>query len=234
MPLPKIDIATFEMKLPSNGTKIRYRPFLVKEEKILLIAAESKDNDQILRAMEQVINNCLLDPIDIDSLPSFDVEYIFLKLREKSIGEIIKVNVTDPEVNKKFEVQIDLNKIIVKKSNKHEKRIKLNDNLYFEMKYPNMKTILSLNPSKTMVENGFDIVINCIDKIYDKDSIYDPKEYTKKELQEFLENFTQEMFEKINNFFDTMPSIYYENEEVSPHTNKKIKVVLDKFIDFFD
>lgn len=234
MPLPKIDVATFECKLPSTGQTIKYRPFLVKEEKILLIASESKDNDQILRAIEQVISNCLFDKLDIDTMPSFDIEYIFLKLREKSMGEVIKVNVTDPDEKKKFEVEIDLNKVIVKKSDKHEKRIKLSDNLYLEMRYPNMKSILSVDPAKPIVENGFTILANCIEKIYDKDTVYEAKDYTKQELQDFLEQFTQEMYDKLSVFFETMPTIYYENEVESPYTKKKIKVVLDKFIDFFD
>ena len=116
MALPKIDFVTYELKLPSSEQKIKYRPFLVKEEKILLIAAESKNNEQILLALEQVITNCLLDQVDISILPSFDVEYIFLKIREKSMGEIIKVNIVDPEEKKKFEVDVDLSKVVVKKN----------------------------------------------------------------------------------------------------------------------
>jgi hypothetical protein len=234
MGLPKIDVATFELKLPSTGQKIKYRPFLVKEEKILLIAAESKDNSQILHAMEQVISNCLIDKIDMEDMPSFDVEYIFLKLREKSMGEVIKVNVVDPEEKKKFEVNVDLNKVVIKKSPNHEKRIKLSNTLFIEMKYPNMQTILSVDPTKPLIENGFTIITNCIDKIYDGDTVHEAKDYTKKELQEFIEQFTQDMYDKLGNFFETMPSIYYESEEESPYTKKKIKVVLDKFIDFFD
>ena len=234
MGLPKIDVATFELKLPSTGQKIKYRPFLVKEEKILLIAAESKDNNQILHAMEQVISNCLIDKIDMEDMPSFDVEYIFLKLREKSMGEVIKVNVVDPEEKKKFEVNVDLNKVVIKKSPNHEERIKLSNTLFIEMKYPNMQTILSVDPTKPLIENGFTIITNCIDKIYDGDTVHEAKDYTKKELQEFIEQFTQDMYDKLGNFFETMPSIYYESEEESPYTKKKIKVVLDKFIDFFD
>ena len=234
MPLPKIDVATFELKLPSNGQKLKYRPFLVKEEKILLIAAESKDNEQILRAIEQVITNCVIDKIDVEDMPSFDVEYIFLKLREKSMGEKIRVNVLDPDEKKKFEVEVDLSKAIVKKSTKHEKRIQLTDDLFVEMKYPNMRTILTVDPDKPLIENGFAIIANCVDKIYDKESVYEAKDYTKKELQEFIEQFTQDMYEKLGVFFETMPTIYYESEETSPFTKKKIKVVLDKFVDFFD
>ena len=234
MALPKIDFVTYELKLPSSEQKIKYRPFLVKEEKILLIAAESKNNEQILLGLEQVITNCLLDQVDISILPSFDVEYIFLKIREKSMGEIIKVNIVDPEEKKKFEVDVDLSKVIVKRSPKHEKRIKLSENMFVEMKYPTMKTIMSVDATKPLIENGFDILTSCIDKIYDKDVVYASKDYTKKELQEFIEQFPQEMYDKIGNFFETMPTLYYENDAISPYTNKKIKVVLDKFIDFFN
>lgn len=233
MSLPKITVATFETKLPSNGKKIKYRPFLVKEEKILLMAAESKDNTQILNALEQVIENCVIDKINFHELPSFDIEYLFLKLREKSIGEKVTVNITDNEVNKKFEIDIDLSKVIVKKHPKHEMKIKISDDLVLEMKYPNMATILSVDEKKSIVENGFSILIKSIDKIYDKDSVYEAKDYSEKEMQEFVEQFSQKMYEQISFFFDNMPTIYYETEVVSPFTNKKIKVVLDKFVDFF-
>jgi hypothetical protein len=233
MSLPKIDVVTFETKLPSNNKKIKYRPFLVKEEKILLMAAESKDNTQMLHALEQVIQNCVMEKIDLQEIPSYDVEYLFLKLREKSIGEKIQVNITDPEVNKTFEVDIDLSKVIVKKNPKHETRIKLSDDLFLEMKYPNMKTILAIDNNKSVVENGFNILIKCIDKIYDKDSVYDAKDYSESDLQNFVDQFSQKMYENIGKFFETMPTIYYESEVVSPYTKKKIKVVLDKFVDFF-
>jgi hypothetical protein len=233
MSLPKITVATFETKLPSNGKKLKYRPFLVKEEKILLMAAESKDNTQILNALQQVIENCVIDKINFDELPSFDIEYLFLKLREKSIGEKVTVNIIDTEVNKKFEIDIDLSKVIVKKHPKHEMKIKISDDIILEMKYPNMATILSIDETKSIVENGFTILTKCIEKIYDKDSVYDAKDYSQQELQDFIEQFSQKMYEHISFFFDNMPSIYYETEVVSPFTNKKIKVVMDKFVDFF-
>lgn len=233
MGLPKIDVPVYETKLPSNGKKIKYRPFLVKEEKILLMAAETKDNAQILKAMEQVINNCLIDKIDFHALPSFDIEYLFLKLREKSIGEIIKVSIRDNEVGKNFDVDINLTEVIVKKHQKHDLKVKLNDDLALLMKYPSMETILAVDNTKSVVENGFQILIKCIDKVYDKESVYESKDYTEKDLQDFIDQFSQKMYENISKFFETMPSIYYESEVVSPYTKKKIKVVLDKFVDFF-
>jgi hypothetical protein len=233
MGLPKIDVPIYETILPSNGKKIKFRPFLVKEEKILLMAAESNDNKTILHALEQVISNCVLEELDIKKLPSFDVEYLFLKLREKSIGEIIKVNVNDPEAKKKFETDVNLAKVIVKKNPKHETLIKFGNNLAIQMKYPNVETILSMDQNKSVLENGFGVLTNCVEKIYDKETVYEAKDYTPKELQEFLDQFTQEMYEKLGKFFETMPSIYYEAEALSPYTNKNVKVIIDKFMDFF-
>jgi len=233
MGLPKIDVPIYETVLPSNGKKIKFRPFLVKEEKILLMAAESNDNKTILHALEQVISNCVLEELDIKKLPSFDVEYLFLKLREKSIGEIIKVNVNDPEAKKKFETDVNLAKVIVKKNPKHETLIKFGNNLAIQMKYPNVETILSMDQNKSVLENGFGVLTNCVEKIYDKETVYEAKDYTPKELQEFLDQFTQEMYEKLGKFFETMPSIYYEAEALSPYTNKNVKVIIDKFMDFF-
>lgn len=233
MGLPKIDVPIYETILPSNGKKIKFRPFLVKEEKILLMAAESNDNKTILHALEQVISNCVLEELDIKKLPSFDVEYLFLKLREKSIGEIIKVNITDPEAKKKFEADVNLAKVIVKKNPKHETLIKFGNNLAIQMKYPNVETILSMDQNKSVMENGFGVLTNCVEKIYDKETVYEAKDYTPKELQEFLDQFTQEMYEKLGKFFETMPSIYYEADALSPYTNKNVKVIIDKFMDFF-
>jgi TusA-related sulfurtransferase len=197
------------------------------------MAAESADNKVILNSLEQVISNCVLEELEIRKMPSFDVEYLFLKLREKSIGEVIKVNVTDPEVKKKFEVDINLSKVTIKKNQKHESLIKFGSDLAIQMKYPNVETILLMDQSKTLMENGFSVLASCIEKIYDKETVYDAKDYTQAEMQEFLDQFTQEMYEKLGKFFESMPSIYYEAEELSPYTNKKVKVVIDKFMDFF-
>jgi hypothetical protein len=233
MPLPKIDIVTFELTLPSNNQTIKFRPFLVKEEKILLIATESKDPNQIVLALNQVIKNCLLDKVDVDSLPSFDAEYIFLKLREKSIGEDIQISVLDEEVNKRFDSQIDLNSVKIVKSPTHNKKIKVSDKMFIEMKYPTLKTVLTLDSKKSQAENGLKILTGCIDKIYDGESVYDVKDYSKQELQDFVESLTQGMYSKLNVFFETMPALKYESEAISPYTNKPIKISLENFIDFF-
>jgi hypothetical protein len=233
MPLPKIDVATYELTLPSNNKKITYRPFLVKEEKILLMAAESKDTAHILNSLNQIIKNCVLDKIDVDTLPAFDAEYIFIKLRERSLGEIIKVSILDEEANKRFEADVDLTKVKFIKSDKHTNKIKLSDKLMIELKYPTLKTILSIDSKKSDAENGIKIVIDSIDKIYDSETVYNVKEYTKQELQEFVDSLTQGMYNKLNQFFETMPSFVYDEEVVSPYTKNKIKVKLESFIDFF-
>jgi len=233
MPLPKVEVVTFELTLPSNNKKIRFRPFLVKEEKILLMASESKNTDQILLALNQIIKNCVLDEIDVDNLPAFDAEYIFLKLREKSLGEVITVSILDEEVSKRFETDIDLQKVKFIKSDKHTNKIKLSDKLFVEFKYPTLKTILSIDPKKSDAENGIRIVMDCMVKIYDQDTVYLVKDYTKQELQEFIDSLTQAMYAKLNQFFETMPSFVYESEVQSPFTKNKIKVKLESFIDFF-
>lgn len=233
MPLPKIDVPTFEVVLPSNNKKLKFRPFLVKEEKILLMAAESKNMEEICLTLNQIIKNCALDDLNVEMLPSFDAEYIFLKLRERSIGEKIQVSVLDTEVEKRFETEIDLSKINVKKTNSHTTKIKLSDSLAVEMKYPTLHTILTIDTNKTNAENGIDVMIKCIDKIYDSDSVYDAKDYSEKELTEFIENLSQSMFNKLNKFFETMPSLFYEGEAVSPYTQNTVKLRLENFIDFF-
>jgi len=154
MGLPKIDIVTFETTLPSNGKTVKYRPFLVKEEKILLMASESKEQKDIVIALNQILKNCILDDIDVESMPSFDAEYMFLKLREKSLGEVIKISVLDQEVEPRFESEIDLRQIKMIKTDKHTNKIKLSDKLYVEMKYPTLKSILEIDPKKNDAENG--------------------------------------------------------------------------------
>jgi hypothetical protein len=233
MPLPKIDVITFELNLPSNNKKIKYRPFLVKEEKILLVAAESKDPSQIILALNQIIENCVLDEIDVESLSAFDAEYIFLKLREKSLGESIKVNILDEEVNKRFETELDLTKVTLKRNANHTNKIKLSDKLMLEFRYPTLKDILAIDTKKSEVENGMTILFKCMDKIYDTETVYNVKEYSKKELEEFVDGLPQSMYAKINSFFDTMPTLIYEAEHLSPYTNKKIKVKVENFVDFF-
>lgn len=233
MALPKIDVPTFELVLPSNNKKIKFRPFLVKEEKILLMAGESKNVEDISLALNQIIKNCALDELDVENLPSFDSEYIFLKLREKSVGELISVSVLDEEAQKRFDTDINLTEVQIKKTESHTNKIKLSEKLFVEMKYPTLSMILNIDTKKSDAENGINIMIKCLDKIYDSDSVYNAADYSKKELTEFIENLSQSMFSKLNKFFETMPSLSYNAEVTSPYTNNTIKLKLENFIDFF-
>jgi hypothetical protein len=232
--LPTIATPTYETKLISSNKKVSFRPFLVKEEKILLIAMESEDQVQIAKAIHNLLKNCILsEEIDVNNLASFDAEYLFLKIREKSLGEIINVNVTCPETNKKFDTEIDLSKIKVEKNTKHNNDIKVTEDVGMIMKYPTFSISQQVAAEKSSTERVFKIIINCIEKIYDKDSTYDPNNFSHKELMDFIESFPQSAFEKINKFYESFPKIVYEDEVVSPFTSEKVKVRLENFMDFF-
>lgn len=233
MSLPKLTVPTYELNLISNDKTIQYRPFLVREEKLLLMALESKDKKEIIKNIYTVLTNCVLSKgININEMASFDVEYIFLKIREKSMGETIEVLVQCPETKKTFESILNLSDVQIEKSEKLSNKIEITDNLGLILKYPSFMMMQEHGDLKQS-DKIFNMIINCIDKIYDKDTIYEAKDYTKKELEEFLENLPQNAFTKINEFFKNFPKIMYEKDVVSPYTNKTVKVRLDSFIDFF-
>ena len=233
MPLPKIETPIYELNLISDNKKIKYRPFLVKEEKILLMALETDNKKQIVDAIHQILQNCILtENIKIENLPSFDVEYIFLKIREKSLGEAIDVRVTCPETNKMFEVKLDLSTLKIDKSKKIENTIKINEKVGMIMKYPTFSLMQNLIEEKNVVDRTFKIIINSIESIYDENSTYYVKDFSEKEIQEFIESLPQDTFEKINNFYNSFPRLMFEELVTSPHTGKKVKVRLDEFIDF--
>jgi len=233
MPLPKIETPTYELNLISDNKKIKYRPFLVKEEKILLMALEADDKKQIVHAIHEILQNCVLtENIKVENMPSFDVEYLFLKIREKSLGESIDVRVTCPETNKMFDVKLDLSTLKIDKSKKIENIIKINEKIGMIMKYPTFSLMQNLIEEKNLVDRTFKIVINSIESVYDENTTYKIKDFTDKEVQEFIESLPQETFEKINNFYDSFPKLVFEELVTSPYTNKKVKVRLDEFMDF--
>lgn len=233
MPLPKIETPTYDLNLISNNKKIKYRPFLVKEEKILLMALESDDKKQIVNAIHEILQNCVLtENIKVENIPSFDVEYLFLKIREKSLGEGIDVRVTCPETNKLFDVKLDLSTLKIDKSKKIENTIKINEKVGMIMKYPTFSLMQNLIEEKNIVDRTFKIVINSIESVYDENSTYKIEDFTEKEVQEFIESLPQETFEKINIFYDSFPKLVFEELVTSPYTNKKVKVRLDEFMDF--
>lgn len=220
--LPKVDVPIYELELPLSKKKIKYRPFLVKEEKILLMAMESEDENASLLAIKQIISNCCLENnLDIDSVPILDLEYMFLQLRARSVGEVVNLQykcnnkIKDEDGNEKdcnHIVPIDVNLLDINPelNPNHTNRITLNDKLGLVMKYPSFKSIESTNSNNSEVEALMNVIVDSIDNIYDADNIYYTKDIQKKELIEFVENLTQEQFKKIQDFFDTLPKIKKE------------------------
>ena len=212
MGLPRIAVPEYSLKLPSNGKEIKYRPFLVKEEKILLIAMESEDEQQIATASKNVIKNCIYADIDVDSLPIFDVEYIFLQLRSRAKGERIELKYNCPKCESEILVSFNIDEITVKKEEGHDAKIQLSDELGVVMKYPNMilQTEIEKTKDDNQVEQLFKTIRICIDYIYDTEKMYSNKDHTEVEMTDFLESLTDEHFQKISKFFETMPRLKHK------------------------
>ena len=237
MALPKIDTPTYELTLPSQDVKVKFRPFLVKEEKILLMALESQNNDEIYQATKQIIESCTFNNLKTDELPTFDLEYIFLQIRAKSIGEISKFKVLCPDDKKTYaDVEVDLSKINVEVDDKHTNKIIVdeNRNLGVVLKYPTMNVLKSGTMENATIEQIFEVLGDCVDHIFEGDKIYPSKDSTPQEIKEFFEGLSQESFSKIKVFFDTMPRLRHELEITIPVTNVKTKVVLSGLNDFFE
>jgi len=215
MALPKLDVPIYELKLPSNNKKISYRPFLVKEEKILLMAMEGGDEKEITTAIKQIINNCLLtDKVDVENLPLFDIEFILLNLRSRSMGDVVKTSYVRNGCTEKgckpIQIEINVNDIKVHKVPEHNPKIELTDKVGIMMKYPDINMMANyagdIKNQKTSV--AFEMIINCIESIYDEENVYSKSDYTLDELKEFVDGFTQDQFQKIENFFNTLPKMY--------------------------
>lgn len=238
MPLPKISTPIHELELPSTGQKIKYRPFLVREEKVLVIALESEDTKQITTAIKTVIKNCIeTKGIKVESLPTFDIEYLFLNIRGKSVGEDIEVNVICPDDGETtVPVKIFIDDIKVEKDPEHNNKIKVDDNVMMEMKYPSLdqfiKNNFDLSANNTM-DQSFDLVASCIDKIYTEDEVWSSSDVTKKELIEFLDQMNSTQFKQIEKFFDTMPKLSHTIKVKNPKTEVESEVVLEGLASFF-
>ena len=240
MPLPTIETPTYELKLHSSNKKVRYRPFLVKEEKVLIIALESKNENEITNAVKDVLKKCILTKgIDVDSLPTFDIEYLFLNIRAKSIGEDIKLTVTCPDDNEtKVPVTIYVDEIKVVKPKGHTKDIKLDDKLTLRMKYPSLNQFIESNfttddEAETLVDKTFRVVADCIDTIYTEEDAWDTKDYTPQERMDFVEQLNSSQYKKVEKFFSTMPKLTHTIEVVNPKTKEKGSVVLEGLANFF-
>ena len=238
MPLPKIATPTYELELPSTGQTINYRPFLVKEEKVLVIALESEDNKQITSAIKAVLKNCIITKgIKVESLPTFDIEFLFLNIRGKSVGEELEVNVICPDDEKtQVPVTIDLDDIKVQKNENHNNKIKIDDNVMMEMKYPSLDQFIKNNfdlDEKNAMEQSFDLIATSIDKIYTADEVWAAADCTKKEMKEFLEGMNSQQFKDIESFFETMPKLSHTISVTNPNTKVKSDVVLEGLASFF-
>ena len=238
MPLPKINTPTYELTLPSNGKKIKYRPFLVREEKILIMALETEDQKQITAAIIQILTACIMTRgVKLNELATFDIEYLFLNVRSKSVGETISLNLICPDDEKtSVEVSIDLDSIKGKKDKSHTNTVKLDDNLSLKLKYPSMKQFIESNfeAGVETVSNTMDVVISSIDMIYNEEESWNASESTKKELEDFIDQLNTKQFKLIENFFDTMPKLSHKIKVKNPKTDVESTVLLEGLAAFFN
>ncbi len=237
MALPIVETPRYECTLASQDVQVQYRPFLVKEEKILLMAMESKDNNEILNATKDVLNACTYNKIDVEKLPMFDIEYLLLQIRSKSVGEIAKFKVICPDDKvTATDVELDLGSVNVQVDDEHTNKVVIDEkrNLGIVLNYPSLGiTKAGFDVNKTDTETMFKVIANCIDHIYEGDKVYPAKDSTEKELVEFLESITQKAFLEIKKFFDSTPQLRHEVEVTNPKTNVKSKVTFKGLQDFF-
>ena len=238
MPLPKIATPVYELELPSTGKTIEYRPFLVKEEKVLVIALESEDTKQITTAIKNVIKNCIKTKgIKVEELPTFDIEYLFLNIRGKSVGEEIEVNVTCPDDGEtQVPVTINLDDIEVQKNDEHSNRIKVDDSIMMEMKYPSLDQFIKNNfdfNDKNAMDQSFELIATCIDKIFTEDEVWAVEDCSKKEIVDFLEQMNSSQFKEIEKFFETMPKLSHSITVNNPKTKTENVVVIEGLAGFF-
>tara|TARA_B100001250_G_scaffold363042_1_gene342156 strand:+ start:976 stop:1695 length:720 start_codon:yes stop_codon:yes gene_type:complete len=238
MPLPKIATPTYELELPSTEQTIKYRPFLVKEEKLLVIALESEDNKQITNAIKAVIKGCILTKgIKVETLPTFDIEFLFLNIRGKSVGEEIEVNVYCPDDGEtQVPVTINLDDIQIQKNEDHTNKIKIDANVMMEMKYPSLDQFIKNNfdfNEKNAMDQSFELIASCIGKIYTEEEVWSTADCTKKEVKEFLESMNSTQFKDIEKFFETMPKLSHTIKVKNPATDVESDVVLEGLASFF-
>jgi hypothetical protein len=238
MPLPKIVTPEYDLVLPSTQKKITYRPFLVKEEKLLVLALESENTKQITTAIKSVLKSCILTRgIKVEKLPTFDIEYLFLNIRARSVGEEVEVKIVAPDDGEtNVTVTIDLEDIQVQTNENHTNKIKLDDTLMMEMKYPSLEQFISNNfdfEGDTDINQSFELIASCIDKIYNEDDVWSTDDCTKKEVVDFLEQMSSTQFKEIEQFFETMPKLSHTIEITNPITKVKSTIVLEGLSSFF-
>ena len=239
MPLPTIATPTYELELPSTGKKIKYRPFLVKEEKLLVLALETEDTKQISTAIKTVLKNCIQSRgVKVESLPTFDIEYLFLNIRGKSVGEEIEVNLIAPDDEvTSVPVTINIDDIKIQKKKDHTNKIKLDETLMMQMKYPSLDEFVKNNfdfDGEVDMDQSFDLIASCIDKIYNEEEVWSTADCTKKEVKDFLEQMNSMQFKEIEKFFDEMPKLSHSVTFTNPKTKVESTVVLEGLASFFE
>ena len=236
MALPKLGYPTYELELPSTGKTIKYRPFLVKEEKVLLLAMESQDEKQIVGAVKDLIKNCVISRIKVESLPSFDLEYIFLKIRAASIGETITLNVTCLDDNEtQVEATININEVEVKKEKDHDSKIMFEDEFGIVMGYPSMQQFVEREflQKEMQTEEVYDFIADSIEQIFQGEDVYDSTTTSKKEFREFVESLTTKQFEKIQQFYATSPKLSHTFKVTNPNTGVESDYTIEGLQNFF-
>jgi len=234
MALPKLETPTYELELPSTGEKIKYRPFLVKEQKVLMIAQGSNDENVINNSIGTLVGNCTFDKIDPTKSPMFDIEYIFLKLRAKSIGETVELNVTCPDDNKtNVPVKINLDEVSVQMTAGHTNVVDLTNDIKLYLRYPLLNDMQKLEGA-TEVDKVFNILLNCIHEVHHGDKIYNAVDVTKKDLETFVDQMTTEQLKGVMDFFDTMPKLRHAIQVTNPNTKKKGEVIVEGLQNFLE
>jgi len=238
MPLPTIVTPSYELELPSTGKKVKYRPFLVKEEKLLVLALETESTKDISTAIKTVLKNCIQSRgVKVENLPTFDIEYLFLNIRGKSVGEEVEVNLIAPDDEvTEVPVTINIDDIKIQKSEDHTNKVKLDESLIMEMKYPSLDQFIKSNfdfDDKVSMDQSFDLIASCIDKIYNEEEVWSTADCTKKEVKEFLEQMNSMQFKEIEKFFETMPKLSHSVTFKNPKTKVESTVVLEGLSSFF-
>ena len=238
MPLPTIVTPSYELELPSTGKKIKYRPFLVKEEKLLVLALETESTKDISNAIKTVLKNCIQTRgVKVDNLPTFDIEYLFLNIRGKSVGEEVEVNLISPDDEvTEVPVTISIDDIKIQKSEEHTNKVKLDNDLVMEMKYPSLEQFIKSNfdfSEEVSMEQSFDLIASCIDKIYNEEEVWSTADCTKKEVKDFLEQMNSMQFKEIEKFFESMPKLSHSVTFTNPKTKVESTVVLEGLSSFF-
>ena len=236
MALPKLTTPTYELEIPSTDEKIKYRPFLVKEEKILMMALESKSSGDITQAVKDIVSECTFNKVNIDLMPMFDVEYIFLNIRSKSVGEVSKLKILCPDDKKTYaDVELDLNEVNVQVGEDHTNKIELGNGMGMIMKYPSIDSFKDSGIRDINASNMLEVISTCILQIFEEEGkkVYDPKDQTQKELTDFIEQLNTKQFKDVQKFFDTMPKLKHEITVKNPKTKIESKITLSGLNDFF-